>query len=256
MDRVTFLLEQSGERIPCLLNPETIQISRRAGLRPRRSIGGVLTGRGRTDDPLLYTGGGTTELRLELLFDVALAGSTVQTDNVRDLTAPLWRLAENVVGEDGYGRAAVARFVWGRVWNIPGVVAEVAEHFEHFTSEGAPQRSWMRMRFLRVDVPEVEPERPGVSPEQSLELLDQAQEREIPADQVRVHEVSGGGQAGGDSETGETAVGEKLYDIAYDGGYHPSYWRVFAAFNGIDDPLHLEPGFRLRLPPLLPPSAP
>ena len=66
MDRVTFLIEQSGERIPCLLNPETIQIARRAGLRPRRSIGGALTGRGRTDDPLHYTGGGMTELRLDL----------------------------------------------------------------------------------------------------------------------------------------------------------------------------------------------
>jgi hypothetical protein len=248
MDRVTFLIEQSGERIPCLLNPETIQIARRAGLRPRRSMGGALTGRGLSDDPLHYTGGGMTELRLDLLFDVALVTSAVRTGNVRDLTTPLWRLAENEVGDDGFGRAAIVRFVWGRVWNIPGLVAEVAERFEQFTAEGVPQRSWMRMRFLRVDVPDVEPPRVGISPTQSQRLVEEARPRDIPDEALRLHEVCGGGQ---EAEGGQGGVSERLYDVAHENGYHPSYWRVLATLNGVDDPFHLRPGLRLRWPAFL-----
>lgn len=247
MDRVTFLLERTGERIPCLLNPETIQISRRAGLKPRRSLSGGVTGRGCSDDPLLYTGGGSTELHLDLLFDISLAGGSVQTDNVRDLTAPLWRLAENVAGEDGSGGAAVARFVWGRVWNIPGVVAEVAERFEQFTSEGAPQRSWMRMRFVRVDVPESELPRPSLAPEQATELLMGSEPVEEDSESTRIHEVLGGGQ-GSVETSGPEGVGERLYDIAYDSGLDPSCWRLIAGMNQIDDPLHLPVGLRLRVP--------
>ena len=118
MERVGFLLE-TGERLSCLLNPESIEIRRRAGVQPRRSVGGILTGRGLTDDPLLYTGGGSTEFKLDLLFDVSVAGSSLQTEDVRHLTLPLWRLAENAVGEDGYGRLPIVRFVWGRAGMFP-----------------------------------------------------------------------------------------------------------------------------------------
>src|SRR5262245_32780098 len=150
MERVAFLIEHSGERIGCLLNPESIVRRRAAGLRPRRSVSGLLTGRGLSDDQLIYTGGGMTELNLDLLFDVSVSGSTISTEDVRDLTAPLWALAVNAPVEDGYGRPPLARFIWGKSWNIPGVIAGVAERLEWFTPEGIPRRSWLRMRMLRV----------------------------------------------------------------------------------------------------------
>src|SRR5512143_1789416 len=104
MERVAFLLEPSGERLGALLNPETLVVRRTAGLRPRRALSGGIAGGGSMDEPLLFTGGGTTELLLELLFDVSLLGSSVQTEDVRDLTQPLWRLAENSETEGGFGR--------------------------------------------------------------------------------------------------------------------------------------------------------
>ena len=127
MERVAFLLEETGERLACMLNPENLVVSRSAGIRPRRSLGGALTGLALTDDPLIYTGGGTTELQLRLLFDISLSGSSVRAEDVRELTAPLWQLAENVAGSDVYARPPLVRFVWGKSWNIPGVVAAVAE---------------------------------------------------------------------------------------------------------------------------------
>ena len=90
---------------------------------------------------------------LDLLFDVSLVGSSVSTVDVRDLTRPLWNLAENAARQNGGTSIPLVRFVWGKSWNIPGVVTAVAERFEQFTPAGDPQRSWLRMRFLRVNEP-------------------------------------------------------------------------------------------------------
>src|SRR5690349_7080966 len=112
MERVAFLVEGTGERIGCLLNPESIIVRRTAGVRPRRSAAGLLTGAALADDPILYTGGGTTEIDLDLLFDVTLPGSSAPTvsstptgarpalpvlEDVRVLTGPLRQLAEGPV---------------------------------------------------------------------------------------------------------------------------------------------------------------
>jgi hypothetical protein len=151
VERVVFLIEDTNERLRCLLNPESLVVRRRAGVQPRRSLTGQLTSRDLTDEPLLFTGGGSTELQLDLLFDVSLAGSSIQGEDVRDLTGPLWRLSENSASETNYSRLTIARFIWGKSWNIPGVVTAVSERLEHFTQAGTPQRSWLRMRFVRVN---------------------------------------------------------------------------------------------------------
>jgi hypothetical protein len=77
MERVAFLIDDSGERIDCLLNPETVEVTRLAGVRPRGTASGQLTGAGLADDPLQFTGGGRTELVLDLLFDVELVETQV-----------------------------------------------------------------------------------------------------------------------------------------------------------------------------------
>jgi hypothetical protein len=250
MERVAFLIEHTGERIGCLLNPESIVRRRAAGLRRRRSAGGLLTGRGLSDDQLIYTGGGTTELNLDLLFDVSVSGSTIATEDVRDLTAPLWALAENVPVEDGYGRPPLARFIWGKSWNIPGVIAEVAERLEWFTPEGIPRRSWLRMRMLRVaesqsQTQAVRHSYPAVAPAPAAGSPAGAS----PATSARGSAAAGGGRVyevvGESSEGGSS---EPLYNIASRHGRPPSWWKVIAEQNGIDDPLRIAPGTQLRVP--------
>jgi hypothetical protein len=248
MERAAFLIERTGERLPCLLNPETLVVRRLAGVRPRRSVGGQLTGAGLADDPLLYTGGGTTELTLDLLFDVALATATkspdptssLLTDDVRDLTRPLWQLSENAAGEDGYGRVPLVRFVWGKSWNIAGVVTAVAERYERFSPGGAPGRSWLRMRMLRV----AEPAPPAAS-EIVPRIPQQLPEIEIPEDQLRIHELTGGSSG---EEVG-APVGERLDQLAQRYYGDSAFWRVIAAFNNLDDPTRVPAGTALRIPP-------
>jgi hypothetical protein len=248
MERVAFLIEKTGARIGCLLNPESLVVRRVAGVRSRRSAGGELTGAGLTDDPLLYTGGGRTELELDLLFDVNLAGSSLTTDDVRDLTRPLVELAENAASDDPYGRPPMVRFVWGKSWNIPGVVTTVAERLEQFTPEGAPQRSWLRMRLVRVS--ETLPQTPGaVSPLAdgllSSKALEELETLNIPEQSITVHEILGAG------EDEQATAAQRLDEIAahyYDD--RPEFWRVIAWFNHIDDPLRLLAGWLLRIPPV------
>jgi len=242
MERVAFLIEATGERIGCMLNPNTLVVKRVAGVRPRRTTGGHLTGAGLVDDPLLYTGGGRTELELDLLFDVSLAGPDSTSDDVRDLTLPLWQLTENQDNPNSQRKPPLVRFVWGKSWNIPGIVSAVSERLEQFSGSGLAQRSWLKMRLLRVDAgpgpgppTEAEPQPP---PELPLPGAAQGEGT------VQVHQVLGTG-AGPD----QPQQSESLYDVAFRYYGNPGLWRLIAAYNGIIDPLRVPAGTVLRIPP-------
>ncbi len=255
MERVAFLVEETNERLGCLLNPDSFVMRRVAGVLPRYSIGGQFTNAGLQDNPLLYTGGGRTELELHLLFDTSLTGSSVETYDVRDLTGPLWNLAENTrrtSGPQGYRRPPLVRFVWGKSWNIPAIVVSIAERLEQFTADGAPQRSWLHMQLWRVSAPLPETTLntspmlfSKASPAQSTRTFPPA-DLEVPSDSVPEDRV----------QSHIVKQGERLDDIAahyYQGPSTldaPSLWRMLASFNNILDPLHLQPGSVLRIPPL------
>jgi hypothetical protein len=140
MERAVLLVEATGQRISALVNPAHLVRRRLAGLVPRPSLGGVITGP-REDPVIVATGRRRTDLELELFFDVDLPGSSIATTDVRDLTGPIWDLA---------GRPDVVRFVWGKSWNIPALVGAVAERLEQFGPDGVPGRSWLRVRLLEV----------------------------------------------------------------------------------------------------------
>jgi nucleoid-associated protein YgaU len=239
MERVAFLVESTGERIGALLNPESLVVRRQAGVRVRRSGTGQLSGAGLSDDPLLYTGGGRTELDLQLLFDVELGDAGAQASDVRDLTAPLWNLAENPADANGGGSGpVVVRFVWAKSWNVRGVISAVAERLERFTSTGAARRSWLSLRLLRVA------ERPATPASDAPVLppdVQQAAAAQAPPAVAAVHQVVGAGGSGGS--------GESLYDLAYSYYGNPGLWRLIAVYNGITDPLQVPPGTVLQIPP-------
>jgi contractile injection system tube protein len=240
VERVAFLIESSGARLSCLLNPEMLVLRRTAGIRPRRSAAGQLTGAALADDPLLHSGGGRTVVDLDLLFDVSLAGSNVTTEDVRDLTSPLWNLAENAVADDGFARPTLVRFVWGKSWNIPGVVAAVAERLENFTPEGLARRSWLRLRLVRVG----EPIKPTPAPETLVGPAPSAPTAEtladLPPEELSIREVGGGeGPAGAERIDGFLARNQ----------IDPRFYKLILALNGIADPFLIEPGTQLRLPP-------
>ena len=249
MERIAFLIERSGESLRCMLNPESLEVRRLSGLRYRQSVHGPVTGLGLQDSPLLLTGGGITELKLDLLFDVSLSGSSISTEDVRDLTAPIFELAENSSKTDGYSRPPLVRFVWGKAWNIPGIVRAVSERLEQFTPEGIPRRSWLRMSLLRVS--ETAPshvETRGLAPPDpemvKLHLVaDSTLHSAVSSTGAYLHEIKGGGSR---EEEGESC--ESLYELAQQYLGDSSLWRIIGKLNNVDNPLNLHAGTVLRIP--------
>jgi hypothetical protein len=252
MERAVFLLEKDNTRIPSLLNPESVTMQRTAGVRLRSSSSGPMVTGGTAYDPLLYTDGGRTELTLDLLFDVSLVPETapgatpdtVQTsvpEDVRDLTRPLMVLAEGPVG-DSEQTVPYVRFIWGKAWNLRGVVVAAAERLEYFTEAGVPQRSWLRMRFVVVPEPDTEG-----SPDESTDAqppISLDPEQDIDADDLETHEAIS------DGEDGEGASSsERLDEISTRYYGTPSLWRLIAEFNNIDDPTEDLSGRTLQVPP-------
>jgi hypothetical protein len=244
--RVGFVIESTRQRITALLNPVSLVVSRTAGIVPERTVSGAFSRRGAADAPLLYTGGGRTELNLELLFDAPLhaalrgtapAPASADEPDVRDMTAPFFMLAEN--SEDP-ARLPIVRFIWGKSWNVRGIVAAVSERLEHFTQSGVPQRSWMKMRFLRVLESASASEGRPVVAAAALDTSDAARER------ARDHVIAGSGSPAA------AHTGERLDALASRYYGNPSLWRVLARYNGIDDPARIAPGTTLRIPPIGP----
>jgi hypothetical protein len=248
MERVAFLIEDTGEHLGCLLNPETVLMSRTAGVEPRRSAGGKLTGAGLADDPLLFTGGGHTELRLDLLFDIDLAPASLHVQDVRQMTRPIWALAENSAEVDRQRRPPSVRFVWGRAWNVPGIVTELAERFDRFSPDGSPLRSWMRLVFVRVG--QSADEEGGENYELALRLP----AVDLTAPPVDSLDVYGDGStdrttewAEGDEPIPNVLVAElmRLSMLAFG---TPNLWKLLLEYNNIDDPARFSGP--LAVPPL------
>ncbi|MCF8111189.1 MAG: hypothetical protein K9J85_06835 [Desulfobacteraceae bacterium] len=245
MERAAFLIKPEDVRISCLLNPETIVVKRNAGVRPRQSIGGPLTGRTMADAPLLFTGGGHTWMDMELLFDVNLPGSTMVTRDVRDLSGPFFRMAENDSAQNGYAQPPVVRLVWGKSWNIPGVITHAAEKLECFNASGVPSRSWMKLRLRRVagENEETGPSFDWAAVEETYTKLIEVLE------QYYSENAAGGADAV--NERSVTCLFNESLDLLAEKYYgNPALWRFIAIFNGISDPFAKTWNRVIRIPPL------
>ena len=236
MERVAFIVDATGERIDCLLNPETLEVARLAGVRPRSSATGPLVGSGLADDPLLFTGGGRTELVLDLVFDVDLMESAAAPDDIRVVTSRLWQLAENSTQERGSVRPPLVRFVWGKAWNLPGVIVAIAERFDAFGDAGEPRRSWLRLKLHRVAEPAA-----SAAASFDAELASSAQVAPAQADQDAI-------QAVGDGGAGPGFAGVRFDLLAASSLGNPQRWRLLAEHNGIANPMEVAAGTVLAVP--------
>ncbi|MFT7222867.1 MAG: hypothetical protein ACI82Z_000398 [Cellvibrionaceae bacterium] len=244
MERVVFVIESSNDHIPCLLNPESLLLQRRAGVKTRQFNGGLITGNDLADDPLIFTGGGSTELTINLLFDVNISGAGTDHSDVRKLTGPLWRLSENESQGESHKCPALVRLVWGKAFSFHGVITDIAERLEYFTAEGVSQRSFLRMRMRRVAEYTEEQLMGGkvVPPSMPDDLNSPAPRLD---EKATIHSVMGS-LAGNDGGNGGEA--ERLDQLAYEHYGDPSQWRLLAWVNNIADPAEVAAGQVLSLP--------
>lgn len=230
MERVAFILEQTNERVSCMLNPESFEVRRQAGVRRSAGIGTALSPSAMQDDPLLWTGGGQTEIRLDLLFDLSLQTGSQKVEDVRELTRPLHALSENG-SEDK--QAPIARFIWGKAWNVRCLVASVGERFEQFSASGCPRRSWLSMHLIRIAPSSACTK--SAAPDVPFTIRSGEQLTALP-----VVDTTGGSDVG---------TGSRLDVLANEKYGNPGFWRLVASFNDLADPLHVPAGTPLRIPP-------
>lgn len=243
MERVAFLIEDTGQHITCLLNPETVVMTRTAGVEPRRSSGGRLTGAGLADDPLLFTGGGRTELRLDLLFDVDLAPAHLSVADVRQMTRPIWALAENSAEVERQFRPPLVMLLWGSAWSVPGIITEVAERFDRFATDGSPLRSWLRLTLVRVGTAADREGGEAWDLQQRLPAVD------LAAPPVGTLAVTGdGSRAGGDQSDQPALPPAQLGLLSRTAFGTELLWKDLLHYNGVEDPLDFTGP--LAVPPL------
>jgi hypothetical protein len=271
MERAAFLIQDPRQgttkaRLSCLLNPNTLVFRRVAGLQRRRSLAGALTQEGLRDDPLLRTGGGFTELRLDLLFDVNIPGTWFASRqaepgpdeedrrDVRKLTRPLWELAENHVRPGEVAGPPWIRFVWGKRSEFPAMVASVAERLESFTATGVPQRSFLRLCLLRADdAPVAEADVLASALPDTLAPTALAPEPE-PASPLDV--LPPAEQPPAETYESYVSPGYPMFLTAFSLLGDASLWTVIAAANPDVDPVFVPPGTVLRIPAQRRPSTP
>jgi nucleoid-associated protein YgaU len=289
MERVTFLVERTGDRIPCLLNPEALEVRRSAGIVRRRGAGGAIIGNPRTDDPLVATGGGVTEYELKLLFDVdvlaAQSGSGVLAPAAAVVPAPADSvLAGLAAGEEGADRAEAVppteqpapltpapnpptidvRTLTQPLWSL-------AENGEPVAGLLAPQRirfiwgcSWNVPGVIVSVAERLECfDSQGVPKRSWLSMLLRRVEEELeggsapPAPTSPQFEVNSPDTATADSGDDSVVVPvddegvalTPLHVIAAERYGDPRYNRAIAEYNDLDDLLELEEGQPIRLPP-------
>ena len=170
-----------------------------------------------------------------MVFDVALVESRTAPHDVRDLTARLWNLAENSAQQLGSARPPLVRLVWGKSWNVPGVIAAIAERFDAFGATGAPGRSWMRLKLVRVNEPQHTTARDF---DEELRATETASSTVAPA----------AVQALGDGTPGAGGTGVRIDLLAVDALGSPMRWRELAESNGVDNPFDVTPGSVLAVP--------
>lgn len=228
MERVVFLDDQTGAQVSCLLNPETITLRRTAGLLELPFDGAPVGSTGLSDTPMVATGGGRTEIELDLLFDVGLVVSEAPPTDVRTLTLPLWRLCENSIEVKARRQVPHVWLLWGRAWSLLCVIEAIAERFDDIAPSGAPGRSWIRLRARRVN--------DSVRPAESTAPATTPSSQGMPGlDRPTAITVTGDG-----TETDD--VGGRVDLIATELLGDPAAWPRLCEINGIEDPLRIAAG--------------
>jgi hypothetical protein len=205
--------------IVCHFAPETLTISKTNMWNARGGVGQALA------SPIFQKGNPAT-LSMKLLFDATeLPGRDVKGDAeklLKLMNAGEHRNASlpgRQSSNSAQKRPPIITFSWGAILSFKCVVQKVKVDFLLFDDSGRPLRATADVTFQQV---------------------------KLDNDFSFQNPTSGG-------RTGERihrlAPAETLDQVAYSAFGKTSLWRAIAAFNGIDDPLRLQAGDEILLPP-------
>lgn len=209
-----FLEIEGGARVPCLFNPETINVGRHnnweADPMPGKGV-----------PKLRYTGAGPGWMRIELVFDTTNDGTAVTKYTSKIVN--LMDVDKDLPGTDeakNNARPPTVVFHWGDLHSFKAVVNDLNLTFTYFSSTGVPLRAQMQVELRQYE------------PSKSFGAQNPTSGTPRPH---RVHRV----------QPGETLdrISARYYGDS-------TKWRALANANGIEDPLTLRPGSLITVPRL------
>ena len=200
---------ETGRRIQCLFNPNEYSISKSNSWKEKST-------RSSNVPRLEFTGGGPTELKLDLFFDTYESGGSAR-DYVKDIIS-LTQISSSGSGDPEPPRCM---FSWGTNFEFEAVVSNVSARFTLFRADGTPVRAVVSLTLK--------------------ECKDQAvQKRQNPSSQ---------GSTG--HKVWVVRPGDTINAIAAAEYGDPTVWRVIANANDLDNPMDLRPGQILVLEPIV-----
>ena len=209
-----YLETELAAQIPCLFNPTKLQMQK-----SNSWSGGDSSGRNAPE--LVFQGGGSGSLSLELTFDTTHEGVPVTdyTNAVSELMSVNTELSDYDSARNN-GRPQWVKFHWGDMHTFKAVITSMDLTFTYFASSGMPLRA-----NISISLTQYEPE---------ASWGPQNPTSGTPAPH-RLHQV----------QKGETLdrISARHYGDA-------TKWRIIAEANAITDPLALRPGSLLAIPRL------
>jgi len=201
-----------SEKIDCLFNPTEYVIARTNSWKER-------TATGKETPALTFSGGGARTLTMDLFFDVFEQDG----GDVRTIVDKLWKLMtidsrlKNTTTQQG--RPPLVIFQWGPNWSFKAAITNLSVRYTLFRDDGTPVRATASVTFQEWDE-NVQGQNPT-----SLSREPGRKRREVrPNDTLAL--------------------------IAYEEYGDATKWRLLADENSIEDPLNLQPGSVLAIPPM------
>lgn len=209
-----YLETERGEKIPCLFNPSKLAMTK------QNSWTGETQG-GRNAPELIFKGGQSGSMSLELIFDTTDTGKAVTTftNKLTKLMAIDTQLPDYDSATNN-GRPQWVKFHWGDMHTFKAAINKLDLTFTYFSSKGVPLRA-----NASLDLTQYEPD---------ANWGPQNPTSGTPAPH-RLHQVQ---------------KGETLDRISAQHYKDSTKWRIIAEANGINDPLALNPGSLLSIPRL------
>lgn len=219
------LQRREAERIKVPFNPNSYRIQKEVTWTNRSELptGTIAqsapTLRELNAPPLVFGGGDSRLLTLELFFDVTEPIDGVFIDDVRQETNKIVKLTR--IERDTTKQPPVCEISWGdnppKHSDFPfrGVVTSLSQHFTLFRNDGKPVRANLTVTFKEFLVPEEDLRQ--TDPELTTRIVKR---------------------------------GDTLSSIAAEMYSDPTLWRAIAQANRLDDPRQLQSGQSLTIPKL------
>lgn len=213
LSKATITDMYTKEKVKCLFNPTEYTIAKTNNWQAKPVTG-------KNVPKMDFTGGGARSMTVELMFDVF----EEPTGDVRVHTDKLFKMTmidkSKANTKTKKGRPPFILFEWGDNWQFKAAITSLSIRFTLFRQNGVPVRALANMTLMEaVD----ENDKPGTNPTSFAE---------------------------GGAKRRMVRPRDTLAGIANDEYGNPSYWRLIAEANRIDDPLSIEPGQILGIPNL------